>query len=280
MAELYTGTVEKMSVRLESPVRYQLDIGTAKLDVNALLGKPLQLKATGRIFCTACNKLTKTSFAQGYCYQCFTRLAQCDGCIVAPEQCHYDQGTCREPVWADHFCMQDHIVYLANSSGLKVGITRASQVPTRWIDQGASQALAIIRTRTRQQAGFCEAMLRSHVADRTNWRTMLKGESTVLDLPAERDRLLGLCTAELAQLQQRFGIHALSVLTGVDPISIAYPVHALPEKLNSVDIETGPASGTLLGIKGQYLLLDTGVVNVRKYTGYELELSVPQASPA
>jgi hypothetical protein len=193
---------------------------------------------------------------------------------VAPEQCHYDAGTCREPVWGDLFCMQDHVVYLANSSGLKVGITRASQVPTRWIDQGASQALAIIRTRSRQQAGFCEAMLRAHVADRTNWRAMLKGEQDILDLAAERDRLLGLCSEELKALQQRFGLHALSVLTGVEPVSLSYPVQAQPDKLVSLDLETAGATagGRLLGIKGQYLIFDSGVLNVRKYTGYELEL--------
>ncbi|HTR00461.1 MAG TPA: DUF2797 domain-containing protein, partial [Candidatus Acidoferrum sp.] len=213
---------------------------------------------------------------------CFQKLAQCDGCIVAPENCHYDAGTCREPVWGDHFCMQDHIVYLANSSGLKVGITRASQVPTRWIDQGATQALAIIRTRSRQQAGFCEAMIRAHVTDRTNWRTMLKGEQEQLDLAVERDRLLGLCSKELAELQQRFGIHALSVLTGVEQVALSYPVHALPEKLVSLDLETQPASGELLGIKGQYLIFDSGVLNVRKYTGYELELQtdLPAAAAA
>lgn len=270
---LYTGTVEKMTARLESPVRYQWAVGETQVDMSAALGQRIELRHTGRIFCVHCGKHTNKSFNQGYCYQCFQKLAQCDGCIVAPENCHYDAGTCREPVWADHFCMQDHIVYLANSSGLKVGITRASQVPTRWIDQGATQALAIIRTRSRQQSGFCEAMLRAHVADRTNWRTMLKGEQAVLDLNAERDRLLALCKTELAALQQRFGLHALSVLTGVEPVTLSYPVNALPDKLASLDLDDGAtARGTLLGIKGQYLILDTGVLNVRKYTGYELQL--------
>jgi hypothetical protein len=172
--------------------------------------------------------------------------------------------------------MQDHVVYLANSSGLKVGITRASQVPTRWIDQGASQALAIIRTRSRQQAGFCEVILRAHVADRTNWRAMLKGEQVVLDMTAERDRLFDLCRAELNALQQRFGLHAVSVLTGVEPVSLSYPIQAQPDKLVSLDLETAGviAGGRLLGIKGQYLMFDSGVLNVRKYTGYELELTL------
>jgi len=269
----YIGPVRKMTARLETPVRYQLAMGETTVDISALLEKPLGLRSTGRIFCVNCNRLTNKSFNQGYCYQCFTRLAQCDSCIVSPELCHYDAGTCREPVWADHFCMQDHVVYFANSSGLKVGITRASQVPTRWIDQGATQALAVVRTRSRQQAGFCEAMFRQHVTDRTNWRTMLKGEQEVLDMPAERGRLLGLCRDEFAQLQQRFGLHALSVVNGVEPVNISYPVRGLPEKLVSLDLEAaGTVSGVLLGIKGQYLIMDSGVLNVRKYTGHELEL--------
>ncbi len=270
----YSGPVQKMTARLETPVRYQLAMGGTLVDMSALLEQKISLRSTGRIFCVNCNRLTNKSFNQGYCYKCFTTLAQCDSCIISPELCHYDAGTCREPVWADHFCMQDHVVYFANSSGLKVGITRASQVPTRWIDQGATQALAVVRTRSRQQAGLCEAMFRQHVTDRTNWRTMLKGEQEVLDMPAERERLLGLCHAGFAQLQQRFGLHALSVVNGVEPVNISYPVRGLPEKLVSLDLETaGPVAGVLLGIKGQYLIMDSGVLNVRKYTGYELELS-------
>jgi len=275
----YLGPVQKMTARLETPVRYQLSVGNALVDMSDLLERKLTLRCTGRIFCINCGKLTNKSFNQGYCYKCFEKLAQCDNCIVAPELCHYDAGTCREPVWADHFCMQDHVVYFANSSGLKVGVTRASQVPTRWIDQGATQALAVVRTRSRQQAGFCEAMFRQHVADRTNWRGMLKGEQEVLDMPAERERLLGLCRTEFAQLQQRFGLHALSLCNGVEPVNICYPVQGLPEKLVSIDLETvGTASGTLLGIKGQYLILDNGVLNVRKYTGYELALGFDEAA--
>jgi hypothetical protein len=165
-----TGQARKLAVRLDRPVQYRLELGEQSAGLNVLLEKSLSLRTTGRISCIHCARVTNKSFNQGYCYPCFQKLAQCDSCIMSPEKCHYDQGTCREPVWGDYFCMQDHIVYLANSSGLKVGITRASQLPTRWIDQGASQGLAVIRVRTRQQAGFCEAMFRQHVSDRTNWR--------------------------------------------------------------------------------------------------------------
>ena len=271
----YRGQASKLVTRLERPVKYALPLGETRVALNAHIGQHLTLRATGRITCIHCSRVTNKSFSQGYCYPCFQTLAQCDSCIISPERCHYDAGTCREPVWGDHFCMQDHVVYFANSSGLKVGITRASQLPTRWTDQGASQALAVIRTRSRQQAGFCEAMFRQHVADRTNWRGMLKGEQEAVDLVVERDRLLAECATELADIQQRFGLHAVNVLTGVEPLGIDYPVQNVPDKINSLDLDKTPEiSGVLLGIKGQYLLLDSGVINIRKYTGYELELQL------
>jgi len=184
----YRGQVQKLEARLADPVSYFLPLGEQRVALNPLLGCELRLRYTGRISCVHCGRATNKSFNQGYCYPCFQKLAQCDSCIISPERCHYAAGTCREPVWGDHFCMQDHIVYLANSSGLKVGITRASQVPTRWIDQGAVQALAVLRVRSRQQSGFAEAMFRAHTTDRTNWRTRLKGDIDEIDLKAEASR--------------------------------------------------------------------------------------------
>jgi len=273
---LAIGQVQKLVARHDKPVSHALPLGTTQVPLGPWLGKPVALRYTGRITCVHCGRSTSKSFNQGYCYPCFQKLAQCDSCIIAPERCHYDAGTCREPVWGDHFCMQDHIVYLANSSGLKVGITRASQLPTRWLDQGATQGLAILRTRSRKQAGFCEVMLRQHVTDRTNWRSMLSGEQPVLDLAAERDRLLATCRQELQDLQERFGIHAVSEPSGVTSVEISYPVLRYPDKIVSLDFDKDPqVSGTLLGIKGQYLIFDCGVINIRKYSGYELEFSTP-----
>lgn len=269
----YQGQVRKLQARLASPIEYVLPLGEHAIELNPLLGAELQLRYTGKIHCTHCGRATNKSFSQGYCYPCFQTLAQCDSCIIAPERCHYAAGTCREPVWADHYCMQDHIVYLANSSGLKVGITRASQVPVRWLDQGASQALAIVRTRTRQQAGFCEVVLKQHVTDRTNWRAMLKDEPVALDMQAEATKLLVECAPELEELRSRFGLQAISILNGIAPLDISYPVQSRAEKFQSHDLEKEPLlSGTLRGIKGQYLMLGERVINIRKYTGYELEL--------
>ena len=190
---------------------------------------------------------------------------------MSPERCHYAAGTCREPAWGEQFCMTDHVVYLANSSGAKVGITRATQVPTRWIDQGATQALPIMRVATRQQSGLVEDVLRSQVTDRTNWRAMLKGEAPPLDLAQLAGDIFNACHDGITLLQERFGLQAIQPLNDVAVVDIAYPVLAYPAKVASLDLEKTPiVEGTLQGIKGQYLIFDTGVINIRKFTAYQL----------
>ncbi|MDB3898796.1 DUF2797 domain-containing protein [Gammaproteobacteria bacterium] len=273
MKNVAQGTLRKMSSQLRSPVEYQLRLGDAEVPLNPLLEKKISLHFSGQINCVKCARKTSKSFNQGYCYPCFQRLAECDSCIIHPERCHFDQGTCKEPAWGERFCMQDHIVYLANSSGLKVGITRGTQVPTRWVDQGATQALAIIRVRTRLQSGAVEVMFKQHVADKTNWRDMLKGEATTLDMHAKAAELISKCESDLKELEDKFGFFAISVLNGVDTVNIEYPVVTYPEKVASLNFDKTPiVEGALLGIKGQYLILDTGVINMRRFSGYEVAL--------
>jgi Protein of unknown function (DUF2797) len=269
-----TGPLRKMRVELSAPVTYQLLVGDAAVPLNAYLGERISLQYLGAITCMHCGRKTKKSFSQGYCYPCFQTLAQCDSCIMSPEKCHYFEGTCREPSWADAHCMQPHVVYLANSSGIKVGITRGEQVPTRWIDQGAVQALPILGVQTRQQSGFVEMVFKRHVADKTNWRAMLKGQVETIDLAAQRDRLLAECAAEIAELQQRFGLQAIQLLPDAEVIDIDYPVLEHPSKVTSLDFEKTPLiDGRLLGIKGQYLMLDSGVLNIRKFGAYHVSFS-------
>ncbi|HRL95386.1 MAG TPA: DUF2797 domain-containing protein [Pseudomonas sp.] len=271
MLELGRGALSKMGTRLEQPVQYSLRLGEQDLDLNALLGQGVRLEYLGAIHCSHCGRKTKKSFSQGYCYPCFSKLAQCDTCIMSPERCHYAAGTCREPAWGEQFCMTEHVVYLANSSGAKVGITRATQVPTRWIDQGATQALPIMRVATRQQSGLVEDVLRSQVTDRTNWRAMLKGEAAPLDLAQLAGEIFQACQDGITTLQERFGLQAIQPLSDLAVVDIAYPVLAYPVKVVSFDLEKTPVvEGTLQGIKGQYLIFDTGVINIRKFTAYQL----------
>ncbi len=266
------GTLSKLKSALQSPVQYGLPLGDEVLALNPLLDQSLTLRYTGRIFCVHCGRKTSKSFDQGYCFPCFRSLAQCDTCIVKPEQCHFAAGTCREPDWAQQFCFRSHTVYLANSSGLKVGITRDNQVPTRWIDQGAIQALPVFSVGSRFHSGLVEVTLGKYVADKTQWQAMLKNQVEVLDLRAERDALLEKCRLELDALRDSLGADAVVALPEAEVVQIDYPVLQYPAKVSSINLDKTPQiAGKLLGIKGQYLMFDSGVINIRKYSGYEVE---------
>ncbi|WP_238401483.1 DUF2797 domain-containing protein [Vreelandella alkaliphila] len=271
------GCLQKMAAampsRQDDNVVYHLRAGDHRMPLNERIGEHLRLAWSGAIACTHCGRATKKSFAQGHCYPCFKRLAQCDTCIMKPETCHYHQGTCREPEWGEKHCFQPHIVYLANSSGLKVGITRKTQMPTRWLDQGAIQALPILEVNTRQQSGFVEMLFKEQVADRTNWRAMLKGDVEPLDLVAERDRLFDLLADGLGQLRDLHGADAIRTLDE-KPLDFHYPVLTFPRKVVSHNFDKQSlVEGVLQGVKGQYLMFDSGVINLRKFTGYEISIA-------
>ena len=265
-----TGDLRKMRVEDASPVRYFLRIGDERIPLNERLGETIRLEFSGRIHCIACGRETRKSFNQGHCFPCFRKLASCDRCITSPELCHFHLGTCREPEWGLEHCMQPHVVYLANSSGVKVGITRAGQIPTRWIDQGASQALPMIKVASRRASGLIESALKAHVADRTDWRKMLKGPPEPADLVHQAQALLPLCDQALAEAEPAVEAGQAEFIAAAER-TFDYPVLEYPGKVRSINAEKQPEiSGTLLGIKGQYLILDTGVINLRKYAGYEV----------
>ena len=270
------GHLRKMKTELVSPVKYQLPLTEKLIELNPLIGKTINIVHTGNIFCIHCGRKTKKSFNQGYCYPCFISLAQCDMCILKPEQCHYHLGTCREPEWGEAHCMQPHFVYLANSSGIKVGITRHTQIPTRWIDQGAVQALPIIKVQSRYISGLVEVAIARFVNDKTSWQRMLKNQVEAADLYAKRDELMRICADDFSEVKQRFGEQAMEFLSDQPIVEIDYPVEKYPLKVKSFNLDkVSELSGVLQGIKGQYLLLDTGVINIRKFAGYEVEWDAP-----
>jgi len=269
-----SGHLVKMQVELDQQVQYFLPLDDHREPLNALLGKQIRLEYLGDIHCIHCGRRSKKSFSQGYCYPCFTKLPQCDTCIMSPEKCHYEQGTCRDPSWGEEYCFTDHYVYLANSSGVKVGITRGSQIPTRWIDQGATQAMPIFRVKSRYQAGLIEDCLREHVADRTHWQKMLKGNSDPVDLEEIRDSIIAQSESGLSAIEQKFGLLAIQRLYHQQIVDINFPVLEFPEKVKSLNFDKQPiVEGVLQGIKGQYLILDTGVINIRKFTAYNVQFS-------
>ena len=272
-----TGAIRKMRTELDIPVRYQLPLGDEEVALNPLIGSRLTLTHTGKINCINCGRDTKKSFNQGYCFPCFKSLAECDMCIMRPETCHFHLGTCRDETWAQGHCMQPHFVYIANSSGLKVGITRGNQLPTRWIDQGARQAVAIFKVKNRFHSGLLEDAIKKHVSDRTDWRKMLKNSVELVDLKAEAARLVDAAKNDIDRIK------ASDVETGEsemdwevldqEVVDINYPVDVYPEKIKSFNFDKTPSVGGVLdGIKGQYLIFDNGVINMRKFAGYEVNL--------
>ncbi len=277
----FKGLLQKMTVRHHEPVEYTFSLLNAgsTLDnlpvVNQFIGQEIHMHFTGKIHCIACHTKVRKTYQQGMCFPCTQRLACADLCIVKPEKCHFQHGTCREPEWGLSNCFIPHIVYLANSSGLKVGVTRESQLPTRWIDQGATQALAILRVKTRLQAGLLEVAIAKMINDKTNWRKMLSGKSTDEDLAAERDKIFLSLSAEIQKIAAQFEFGDIEMLTNEKVYNFNYPVLQYLEKITTRDFDKEPSIGGVLhGIKGQYLLFANGVVNLRKFTGYEIELQL------
>lgn len=269
------GNILKMQAALGEagqPVQYQLPIGEQLLPMNENIGNRVKLHYQSEINCIACGRKTKKSFGQGHCFPCFRSLASCDMCIMKPETCHFAEGTCRQPVWGETNCFIPHYVYLANSSGIKVGITRGTQIPTRWIDQGAGQALPVFKVANRLQSGLLEVVLKQHVSDRTDWRKMLKADAEPLDLKSIRDELLKECASEITDIRSKQGEAEIEVVDEAI-VDIKYPVSEYPDKIKSLNFDKQPEiEGTLMGIKGQYLILDTGVLNIRKFTGYNIDV--------
>lgn len=268
-----TGSLRKLQIEPGEPLRYFFTLSQQKtVPLNGLLGRRIELAFDTQITCVYCNRKTKKSFNQGYCFVCFRKLARCDQCMLKPEQCHFHLGTCREPDWAETVCMQKHIVYLSFTSSVKVGITRRTNMPYRWFDQGATLALPIYEVKSRRQSGLVEVALKEYFADKTQWRQMLKEDHYDSDLmqiftmqnPWPKEKWPGY--EESMPAPQR--------IASVDKKQIFhYPRIELPSTIRSHNPEKTPIiQGTLIGMKGQYLLFDTGVINIRKYTGYTVTL--------
>jgi len=259
------GNLLKMRSVLADPVQYYLTVGSGEVFMNDLIGKEISFEYSGQINCIRCGNRTKTSFAQGFCYPCFQNAPETSECILRPELCRAHEGVSRDMEWSKEHCLQDHFVYLSLTSGLKVGVTRSSQVPTRWIDQGAVSAIKLAKTPDRYTAGLIEILLKQHMADKTNWRHMLIGMlDTTIDLSREKQRIAELLSPELAQ----------HIYEDNEVWQIKYPVGEYPVKVKSIGFDKIPShSGELTGIKGQYLIFsDGGVLNIRKHTGYLTQL--------
>ena len=261
----HSGSLRKMHTRLEDVVHYTLMLDDTPIDMNARIGQTIKLSFDGQINCIACDRLTKKSFGQGFCYPCFRDAPEASECIIRPELCRAHEGEARDMAWAEKHCLTEQIVYLARSSAIKVGITRASQVPTRWIDQGATDAIIFARVPNRYTAGLVEVAMKEHLTDRTNWQRMLKNEVIDADLVAKKALVSDALDADLRQF----------IDTDDTVCSIDYPVDRYPEKVKSVGFDKqAEIEGCLAGIKGQYLIFDDNrVLNIRKHNGYRITVS-------
>jgi len=258
----YHGQISKLITHLQSPISYILPIGESKIPLNNLLGKTLTLEFSGKIRCIECDVKIKKTFMQGYCYPCFITSPKTSECILRPELCRAHDGEARDMKWAEKHCLQDQYVYLSLTSNLKVGVTRYTQIPTRWIDQGAHKAIVLAKTPNRYLAGMIEKELSQQISDRTYWRRMLLGEYPDLDLVHEKEKLIKILRSEYEQF----------ITQDDQEVILDYPVTHTPQKIKSLNFDKTPIiSGTLNGIKGQYLFLDDEyVLNIRKFTGYFL----------
>jgi len=263
------GHLDKMRVLEGNPIDYYLRLDNEEIHLNPLIGKNIKIEFLGKIHCKNCHEETKKPFSGGYCYPCSIKLAVCDICILKPELCHYHKGTCREPKWGEEHCMIDHYIYLANTSGLKVGITRYTQLPTRWIDQGAISALPILKVKSRYQSGLFEKIFSKILDDKTNWREMLKSTIKPLNLVKRRDLYLRQLSTELDSLEKEIGVNEVTFLENEKQHDFNYPVLSFPEKITAVNLlNENKIEGVLMGIKGQYLIFEKKVINIRNHTSF------------
>lgn len=261
----HLGVLHKMATSFVHPVQYYLKFGDEKVLMNDLIGRELTLKWTGNIYCTVCGRKTKKSFGEGLCYPCFISAPESSECIIHPELClaHEHQG--RDPEWEERNHNQPHIVYLALTSEVKVGVTRSSQIPTRWIDQGAASSIILAETPYRQKAGAVEVFLKDYLTDKTHWTKMLTNVTdTNKNLLEEKRRISAFLPDELKQY----------VSANDEVLEIEYPVIDYPVKVSSLSFDkVSEIKLKLNGIRAQYLLFESGkVINIRKHSGYEVEL--------
>lgn len=257
--------LSKMKAALEDQVQYTLKGEAENIDMNQLLGQKIKMTYMQKQQCASCGK-EKKLFAQGFCYDCFMNAPEAAPCIINPELCEGHLGKGRDVEWEKAHHVQPHVVYLAVASALKVGVTRETQVPTRWIDQGASFAIKLAEVPYRKLAGDIEVALKGTFTDKTNWRAMLKNEIGDFDLEEEKWQCEELLPNDLSDYMSEDD----------DIIEINYPVLEFPKKVKSIGFDKQLIiEGQLLGIKGQYLLLDDNrVINIRKHTGYYVDFEV------
>ena len=262
----YEGILTKMQTEPGNPIQYYIVFENSFLNVNQLLGKQMEIIFMG-FCCLNCTKKKKI-WRMGYCYDCFYTIPGAGDWIMRPELSTAHMGLAdRDLDYETKAQVQPHIVYLAAASDMKVGVTRKTQVPTRWIDQGASQAIAIAEVPNRYLAGIAEVALKNHISDKINWKKMLLNELMPIDLISKREYVRPWLPEEVQEYYES---------TPERLYTMDYPVLEYPKKINTLNLVTTPVyQGKLTGIKGQYLIFEDGtVLNVRSYEGFVVQINV------
>lgn len=260
------GVLNKMLTENGNPVTYFLNFdGKEGVEMNSLLSRPMTLEWTGAIHCIVCGKSIRKTYGQGFCFDCFSTAPEASPCIIHPELCEGHLGKGRDVEWETRNHVRPHVVYLAQTSDVKVGVTSEGNVPTRWIDQGAHRVVVVGRTPNRFEAGRMEVELMQYLTDRTDWRRMLLDDRDDRDeesLLALRDALVSFLPPDLAS----FGVEEKDVF------EFSYPVSRYPISVEAIPLErVRRIEGVLSGIRGQYLYFDESkVINLRKYSGYHI----------
>ena len=260
-------TLSKMNTKHEAPIAYELGFDESKINLNSLINKEIRIYWDGVIICRKCAKKTKKSFGEGFCYPCFMSAPEASPCILKPELCQAHLGMGRDLEYEEKNHNKPHAVYLAATDKVKVGVTRTTQIPTRWIDQGANKAIILAILPYRYLAGVLEVALKSIYSDKTNWRNMLKNEiDDTIDLEEEKWSCYEMLPSDL----QQYFIEDDTIY------NFLYPAENYPFKVNSINLQKTPSiQGVLTAIKGQYLIFNNeNVFNVRRHTSYEIELNV------
>lgn len=261
----YTGVLKKMKTEFYNPIQYYLLFENSFVILNQLINKTLSIHFK-TYECLNCHK-DKKIFRQGYCYDCFYESPEVGDWVIKPElsKAHLDEED-RDLEFEKRVQLQPHIVYLSNTGSVKVGVTRKTQVPYRWIDQGAHEAIEILETPNRYLAGIAEVALKAHVSDKTKWQSMLKNEIEDLDLKEIKEDLKQYLPEEVKDYFK----------SEANETHIEFPIKAYPQKVKSLNLtKTKDYTGKLMGIKGQYLIFeDQTVFNVRNHSGFVIDLEI------
>lgn len=278
----YSGNIQslksegKLSEDRICQASYQLTLSSDIVSISDLVGSQITIDFEGSKACVRCGRSVKKTFPSGYCFPCFRSRPETDLCIVKPELCHYDKNTCRDSEWGRKHCMQEHSLYLSYTSDIKVGLTRSYRLLSRWIDQGASQAVELARVPTRLEAGLAEVHLKAHYKDKTQPKKMLADAPSAEQITRE---LTQVAIKHLADYKGRYQLCSEASI-----IRIIYPEAEDVKKLEVgqiqlINLDKQPSiTGMLMAIKGQYLIFDGGrCVSMRKHLGYKVRVLVDDA---